>query len=277
MTSVQSRVLTFVVGVPAISVIILLLPQANHLVFNLVAILFIVLGARETANLYRQKGYAIPAYLPFAAALLPLSAWLAVRGYLPKEITEYLLIVLVILVLTREINAAEETDFSTVLPRIGGSLLTLLYPSFFAVYVVRLTGFDHAAVRLFAFLILIFLNDTAAYIFGSLFGRKSRRLFRVSPNKSLVGFVSGLVVCILSAWVLQIIFPELFSSVRTALIAGLVLGLAGIVGDLVESALKRSAVIKDSGDIIPGRGGILDSIDSIVFAAPFYYLILLYL
>ena len=277
MTSIQSRVLTFIVGVPAISAIILLLPQANHLAFNLVILVFIVLGARETANLYRQKGYAVPILLPFASALLPLSAWLAMRGYLPKEITEYLFIILVMLVLTKEINAAEETDFSTVLPRIGGSLLTLIYPAFFAVYVVRLTGFDHAAIKLFAFLILVFLNDTAAYIFGSLFGRHSRKLFRVSPNKSAVGFVSGLLVCILTAWVLQNIFPKLFSSVQTSLIAGFVVGLAGIVGDLVESALKRSAVIKDSGDIIPGRGGILDSIDSIIFAAPFYYLILLYL
>lgn len=277
MTSVHSRVLTFVVGVPAISSIILLLPHANHLAFNLVAMLFIVLGARETANLFRQKGYAVPVYLPFASALLPLSAWLAIRGLIPTESTEYLLIILVMSVLTMEINAAEETDFSTVLPRIGGSLLTLVYPALFAVFVVRLTGFDQAAIKLFAFLILVFLNDTAAYIFGSLFGRKSRKLFRVSPNKSVVGFVSGLAVCILTAWVLQTLYAELFSSVRTSLIAGLVIGLAGIIGDLAESALKRSAVIKDSGDIIPGRGGILDSIDSILFAAPFYYLILLYL
>lgn len=277
MSSVQSRVLTFLVGVPAISAIILLLPHGNHLVFNLMALVFIVLGARETANLYRQKGYAVPAYLPFASAGLPLSAFLALIGLVPPELTEYLLIALVVLVLAGEINAAEETDFSTVLPRIGGSLLTIVYPAFFSIYVVRLTGLDHAAIRLFAFLILVFLNDTAAYIFGSLFGRKSRKIFRVSPNKSLVGFTSGLLVCILTAWILDLFFPQLFGSVATALIAGFVIGVTGIVGDLAESALKRSAVIKDSGDIIPGRGGILDSIDSIIFAAPFYYLILLYL
>lgn len=275
MTSLQSRILTFVVGVPGISAIILLLPYYNHLVFNALAALIVVLGARETANLFRQKGYSIPGYIPALAALYPAAGWMILRGYIPSSSVEYLTVLMLMIVLIREIEAPDEIDFNTALPRIGGSLLTLFYPGLLALYAVNITGLPHASIRLFSFLILVFANDTAAYIFGSLFGRSSRKLFRASPNKSLVGFGSGFLFCILTALAIQLLLPAVFGGYTAAVLAGIAVGLAGIVGDLAESALKRSAVIKDSGDVIPGRGGILDSIDSIIFSAPFFYLILL--
>ena len=276
MTSLQSRVVTFVVGVPGISALILLLPQANHVAFNALATLLIIQGSRETANIFRQKGYSIPPGLPFLSALFPVSAWLLDVVPLPQITIEVLTILLIMVVLAREINVPEETDVSTALPRIGGSLLTLLYPGLFAVYAVRITALPDAGVRLFSFLILVFANDTAAYIFGSLFGRSSRKLFRASPNKSLVGFTAGFLFCVLVSLIIQGLLPQVFGSFATALLAGGAVGITGIIGDLAESALKRSAVIKDSGDLVPGRGGILDSIDSIVFSAPLYYLILAY-
>ncbi|WP_319477152.1 phosphatidate cytidylyltransferase [Marispirochaeta aestuarii] len=276
MTSIQSRVLTFAVGVPGISAIILLLPQANHLAFNLLAVVFIYLGSLETANLFKQKGLAVPGVVPFCAALLPLITWLSLNYSYSSSAVEYYAVLFIMLILMLEINSTEDSDFSSSLLRIGASLTTFFYPAFFSIYAVRITGLDYPGIRLFSFLILVFANDTAAYIFGSLFGRKSRRLFKASPNKSLVGFGSGFVVSILIALLIQYLLPMVFSNFFIAAAAGFSVGLTAIIGDLAESTLKRSAVIKDSGDVIPGRGGILDSIDSIIFSAPLYFLILKY-
>jgi phosphatidate cytidylyltransferase len=276
MTTLQSRVLTFMVGIPCISAVILLLPQADYLAFVLVAVVFIVLGSQETANLFRRKGYMIPSYLPYFTALFPLVAWFAIRGLLPDSSIEFLTAALFMLVLIREINAPGDAEFETALQRISGSLLTLFYPGLFAVFAVRITSLPDAGLKLFTFMILVFANDTAAYIFGSLFGRSSRKLFRASPNKSLVGFAAGFIFSIIIALTIHRFLPRIFETGRTALLAGIAVGITAIIGDLAESALKRSAVIKDSGDVIPGRGGILDTIDSIIFSAPFYYLILVY-
>ena len=94
----------------------------------------------------------------------------------------------------------------------------------------------------------------------------------VSPNKSRIGFLGGFLaspaVVVLFSYLLRDLVTV--STVR-AILFGVVVGAAAILGDLVESALKRSASIKDSGQIIPGRGGLLDSIDSPLFAAPFFY------
>lgn len=274
MTSIQSRILTFAVGVPGISAVILLLPQWNYLVFNLLTVVFIYLGSRETANLFEQKGYSVPFFVPFSAALFPLLAWAGMRYGISGQLIEYYTVLVLMLILMREIHNAEDSDFSSSLLRLGASFTTFFYPSFFSIYAVRITGLEYPGLRLFTFLILVFSNDTAAYIFGSLFGRKSRRLFKASPNKSLVGFGSGFIVTILIAALVHYLLPMIFSTIYVACAAGFSVGLTAIIGDLAESALKRSAVIKDSGDVIPGRGGILDSIDSIIYSAPLYFLIL---
>ena len=276
MTTLQSRVLTFVVGIPCISAVILLLPQADYLAFTLVAVVFIVLGSRETANLFRQKGTMIPPYLPYFTALFPLVTWLIIRGLLPGSSIEFLTAALFMIVLIREINVPNDAEYDSALQRISGSLLTLFYPGLFAVFAVRITSLPEAGLKLFAFMLLVFANDTAAYIFGSLFGRSSRKLFRASPNKSLVGFGAGFLFSIVVALAIHQFLPRIFATTITALLAGIAVGITAIAGDLAESALKRSAVIKDSGDVIPGRGGILDTIDSIIFSAPFFYLILVY-
>ncbi|WP_319561516.1 phosphatidate cytidylyltransferase [Marispirochaeta sp.] len=276
MTSIQSRILTFAVGVPGISAIILFFPQGNHLLFTLFTVVFIYLGSRETANLFRQKGYSVPFFVPFSAALFPFLTWTGMHFGISGRLIEYYTVLVLMFILMREIQNSEDRDFSSSLLRIGASFTTFFYPAFFSIYAVRITGLEHPGLRLFTFLILVFANDTAAYIFGSLFGRKSRRLFKASPNKSLVGFGSGFIVTIIIAALIHYLLPVIFTSIYVACAAGVSVGLTAIIGDLAESALKRSAVIKDSGDVIPGRGGILDSIDSIIFSAPLYFLILNY-
>ena len=93
----------------------------------------------------------------------------------------------------------------------------------------------------------------------------------VSPNKSLAGFAGGLLGSLLAALISYYLFPRAgIGSLAALLFTGLCVGVTVILGDLVESALKRSAGVKDSSSFIPGRGGILDSFDSLLFSAPLF-------
>jgi phosphatidate cytidylyltransferase len=120
------------------------------------------------------------------------------------------------------------------------------------------------------------INDSAAWAAGMLFGSGNRGIIPASPNKSVAGFIGGTAAAVLAGLGGVLLFPAVFAPkllppLPSGLILGLFLGAAASLGDLMESALKRSSGIKDSGSIIPGRGGVLDSIDSIALAAPVFY------
>jgi phosphatidate cytidylyltransferase len=119
--------------------------------------------------------------------------------------------------------------------------------------------------------IFVWASDSGAYIIGVRFGR--HRLFeRISPKKSWEGLFGGVVTAIIAAWVLTLVFPQysfLFMGVMAILVV-----ISGTLGDLVESLIKRSIGLKDSGRFMPGHGGLLDRFDSILLASPVIYFII---
>jgi len=117
--------------------------------------------------------------------------------------------------------------------------------------------------------IMIWINDTGAFVCGSLLGR--HHLFpRISPKKTWEGFVGGMLFTVGAAIVMQSCFEGSLGniSIPAATLLGAVVSVAATLGDLVESMLKRTAGVKDSGHIIPGHGGILDRIDSLLLVVP---------
>lgn len=119
--------------------------------------------------------------------------------------------------------------------------------------------------------ILIWVNDSFAYLVGKSIGR--RKLFTaVSPRKTIEGTLGGLAFSILAAYLLARMEPIL-DTVQWMILA-IVIVVSGSLGDLIESKLKREAGVKDSGAILPGHGGMLDRLDSLIYAAPFAYLTL---
>lgn len=121
------------------------------------------------------------------------------------------------------------------------------------------------------FLILLWTNDTGAYLSGKSFGK--RKLFeRISPNKTWEGFIGGVVL----AAIVSLNLARYFEILNTWewLVVGLIIGVFGTLGDLVESMLKRNYNIKDSGSILPGHGGILDRFNGLLIAAPLVYIFL---
>jgi phosphatidate cytidylyltransferase len=123
-----------------------------------------------------------------------------------------------------------------------------------------------------AIFIFIWTNDTFAYLFGMGFGR--HRLFeRISPKKSWEGFIGGLIMVTVSAYIIFRFFPT--AGLIHWIIFALLTAISSVFGDFNESLLKRIADIKDSGKILPGHGGMLDRIDSLLLASPVIYIYLL--
>jgi phosphatidate cytidylyltransferase len=170
-----------------------------------------------------------------------------------------------------------EEALNDAMNRIIAGFAVLIYPGLFMAWIVKMSALPHSGMIILIFLLIVVINDSAAWAVGILFGKGSRGYVKASPNKSLAGFAGGIILATLIGTGTVFLFPEIFTPRHLPPpVAGTVLGLlsaaAATLGDLGESAMKRSADIKDSGSIIPGRGGVLDSIDSISITAPVYYL-----
>lgn len=169
------------------------------------------------------------------------------------------------------------------LPSLGNSLIGQLYIAVPLALAIRLTLVadpfssmtQYNGLLLLAIFIFIWVNDTGAYLVGSRWGKR-RLAPSISPKKSVEGSIGGLLLVLLSAVILRLLLlPEL--SWLSILLIAAVVAIFGTIGDLFESSLKRQAGVKDSGKLIPGHGGILDRIDSLLLAVPAVYLLLAFL
>lgn len=150
----------------------------------------------------------------------------------------------------------------------------MLYIGLTLSYVVMIRMLPEGEWLLFFLLLVTWAGDTGAYYVGTLCGQHALAP-RISPKKTIEGLVGGLLGAMIIAYTLRWWFLAEFSAVDCFVLAA-VLTLAGLWGDLAESALKRSAGVKDSGGLLPGHGGMLDRLDSLLFTAPaFYYYVTL--
>lgn len=155
---------------------------------------------------------------------------------------------------------------------IAVTILGMIYVGWFFSYLVFIRGLTEHGGYLFFLMFTIWAMDISAYLAGRVFGHTP--LFpSISPKKTWEGAITGFIVCLVAAgifsWTAEL---ELWH----ALILGSLIGIFGQVSDLIESLIKRDAGAKDSSDIIPGHGGVLDRIDSFILTAPlmYYYIII---
>jgi phosphatidate cytidylyltransferase len=152
-------------------------------------------------------------------------------------------------------------------------IITTFYLSSGFVFLISIANFEQnfTPLLLLGSFILVWINDTFAFLVGKKFGKQ--KLFpSVSPKKTVEGFLGGLFFsCIASYFIAE--YTETLSS-TIWLILAIIISVFGTIGDLIESKFKRQANVKDSGVIMPGHGGLLDRLDSIIFAAPFIFLFL---
>ncbi|MFO7811646.1 MAG: phosphatidate cytidylyltransferase [Pelovirga sp.] len=151
----------------------------------------------------------------------------------------------------------------------GWICLGLIYIALLLGHLVPLRMLDDGRQWIFLTLVVVMCCDTCAYVVGSRIGK--RKLYPlISPNKSVEGAVGGIVGAVVGALLSKFVFfPAI--GIWPVVAVGLLLGVVGQIGDLFESMLKRACEVKDSGNLIPGHGGMLDRLDSLLFAFPLVY------
>jgi phosphatidate cytidylyltransferase len=230
----------------------------------IVALAVAGLAFHEYARLARAVGAMLP-YLPALAATLAACAAVAMPWvHLPSLLAVTLVGVAVSLMTNGQHGAA----------LFHGASAGLLAPLYLGLPLGALVGIHQLAGRegVLAIIATVAASDTFQYYSGRTFGRRPLAP-TISPKKTIEGAVGGLVLAPLTLvaiarWWLPHLPPV------GVWAAGVGIVVAGIAGDLFESALKRAAGVKDSGAIIPGHGGVLDRIDALLFAAPLFYLLL---
>jgi phosphatidate cytidylyltransferase len=274
MKKVLARVLLAAVALPLLFLFTARLTGARFLLLNLTCVVAGFVGALEIRALFEKRSVRTFRWLaPVLGASLPAASYLQAIGL----ITEAHLLVWVAAaigaLLVRAIWFNNAEDLEALLPRLAASVAVLLYPGLFMMFLARLTTVEHASFHLLFLFALVFGNDTAAWAVGTLVGKPLGLV--ISPSKSVAGFIAGFLMSLAVAVAAVLIAPALVpGGAAGALTAGVVIGAFAIIGDLAESAVKRSAGVKDSGTVMMGRGGLLDSADSLLLAAPIYYLLI---
>jgi phosphatidate cytidylyltransferase len=275
MKKIIQRLLVFFIGLPLTVFLVLNLPQKNHLAVNVIVTLLCVLGSVEFSGMLKKKDPGLSSWeAGILGGLVPLAMTLMVSFGLSGQFISLALILGALWLLISGIFTPAD-KFQTIIGRVTAGFSVMIYPGLFMAWIIRMSLIPHSDMVILMFLLIIIANDSAAWAAGMLFGKGNRGIIPVSPTKSLAGFIGGFIASILvglgAVYFFPETFPARFSIPLSGILLGVISGLAGTLGDLGESAMKRNANIKDSGTIIPGRGGILDTIDSMALAAPVYY------
>jgi len=277
--AIISRIFLILIAFPVFYLIIFTMPWMFHIILNIFAVGAAGVGTAEVIGLFRKRDIGIYKGFALTAGIaLPAGAYIDMLFFnriLPLESTLLIwLSIILIIIFLRSVFVRKKEEIPAVLENSAATVMAAIYPGFFIAYIIRISELQNASLLLFYFFSVVFVNDIMAYIAGLSIGRGTRMGLIISPKKSLVGFIFGFLGAVGISILYYYTIPGLFNiEIGGVIIIGSVFGIVGILGDLVESALKRSAEVKDSGEIIPGRGGLLDSIDSMLFVAPIFYYI----
>jgi phosphatidate cytidylyltransferase len=216
------------------------------------------------------------------SALIPIAVWARFAGFWTPPVGLVMLVVLELLTVALWVRGSGGKPLEVV----GITLLGMFYTGGMMAFGYSMR-YHRFAVEPIAGALLVFLpvlltwgTDTGAMLFGRMWG-KTKLMPSISPNKTVVGAWGGAIVSVIvAAAYMQFVmepYARLTMSLAAAAAFGLVVSVAGQVGDLVESMLKRQAGVKDSSHLIPGHGGALDRVDSLLFTLPVSYMLYDYL
>ncbi len=283
LSNLTRRALTAAVLVPAVLYVIVL----GGLVYLAVVVVFVLLMLREFYQMIEAKGAE-----PLEGAGYAAGAALPVVAYVGNEYHATILMTAVLLgVMVAQLRKAEIKD---ALASISGTFFGVFYAGWLFSHAVVLRNFDnvvrakwggfapvdlHPEVGIFLVIYCatcVVLSDAGAYFAGRAYGKR-KLAPRISPGKTLEGAIGGVLTGALGGvaakGLFDLFWPELSAvfGFGTAALLGLLISTVGIVGDLVESLLKRDADQKDAGQLLPGMGGVLDRLDSSLLGIPVMY------
>ena len=235
----------------------------SNLALLIVIFVFSGLALLEFQKLIRYKS-------PISFLVFGLLAYQFQRNQVPESLHHALLslTLLTSLYLTYCLIAKKKFP-SAPFQKSGLSFFYLVGSAYFILATTKLTGLENNSTTLVMYL-LIWTNNSFAYVFGKRWG-KTLLFPSISPKKTWEGFWGGGLSCILLSLVLMNLDTELANWIFPVL--AIVIVVTATLGDLIQSKFKREAKVKDSGSLIPGHGGFFDRMDSVLYAAPFVYLI----
>ncbi len=257
----------FIFGILFGFVIILSIFLFNKLEFFFICVILITLSVYELFLIFDLNEYKY-FILPEIISILIAFAFV----FLIPPVFIFAVFLSIFLILFKNVlffkNAGGKSIFLDV--------FSIFYTGFFISYLLKIFDMNNGRLLLILLFILVWASDIFAYYGGRHFGRH-RLFFSLSPKKTVEGALIGLFLAILTALVFRIFVTEyrmftLFSFIAVSALTVIF----GMIGDLTESLIKRVGGKKDSGFLIPGHGGILDRIDSLILAAPFFYYITLF-
>lgn len=256
----KQRIITGVVG----GIIMLIPVVLGGVWYSLLIFLLAIIGLYEFLRMAGLKPYDIAGVLAYLLMINTLRPQLFSSQRLDLDDPNILMPVLLLLLLY---SVLRKNQFH--IEHVALSILGALYIGYGFHYMDIVRSMDNGLWLTLLVLFGIWATDSGAYFVGKAFGRH-KLLPAISPNKTVEGSLGGILIALVVVLALNALLVNL--PFRQALGIALVTGIAAQLGDLVESAMKRHFGVKDSGQIIPGHGGVLDRFDSLLFVFPVLYL-----
>ena len=268
------RILTAVVAIPIVILILWLnntiVMLAAMTVVSVLAVGEVLLATKYFSN--RSIAIVCMAFVAVSPSFLSLDI---LYPFFPLIAATFLLLMFLILLSDHEHVKFEEMSLM--------AFVSFLVPISLSTIVLMHKNFEHGIFYVVITLLIPWISDAGAYFIGSFFG-KHKMAVKISPKKSWEGFFGGFVTAIISSLIVGFGYPwvvELFSgspagftvNILLLLFIAVVGTILGVIGDFSASLLKRQCMVKDFGSILPGHGGILDRFDSVLFVAPFCYIV----
>ena len=231
-------------------------------------LIVLILGLKEFYRLVEKKEVKPQKIAGFCIAISMFFS--AIFYFINKEISFIflsILLLLTFLLFAFELFRNKEISFINIGATISGIIYVALPLSLLS-FLSFNDNNEYNYELILSIFILVWLSDVGGYFAGVNFG-KHKLLERISPKKTWEGVGGGLILCLIGSYMLSQYFSSL--NISEWLILGAIVCICSVIGDLIESMLKRSANVKDSGNLLPGHGGILDRFDSVLFVIPIVY------
>jgi len=233
----------------------------SRIIFQMVMLVLSLLCFREysrVVGLWKDKYYMAVCYVSVLFCYIPV---FLVRFGFFQVIPVYLVILVLLVPLIRG-------EYEHMIQKSCLAMLGIVSFGWFFAHVGFLRNTPYGIAYVFFLFVLVEINDASAYIFGRLFGRH-KLAPKISPKKTAEGFIGGLVVVIALSFVFRVLTPGF--SVYHRILLAFVIAVGATCGDLIMSFIKRDLQLKDFGKVLPGHGGLLDRLDSIIFVAPLFF------
>lgn len=259
------RILTTVLGLPIVAAIFMF---CNNYIIDILLMIIAIMCMHEYLGVIKKVSHPMEMTAYLSTVIIGLTAFVNKNEIM--QITVFL-IPFVMLVLFFKIIA---TDMKITFKDAAYTMLGITYIVIFILFLALIRGLTNGQILMGYAVIVAWSTDIFAYLIGRQFGK--HKFSKVSPKKSIEGCIAGVIGAVVIACIYMLVINKIFItnySILTIAIISIILSVLSQIGDFVASSIKRFADVKDYGNILPGHGGMLDRIDSLIFLAPFAYII----